>query len=225
MTTMAPRTLPALTRASETRSGPSAQMSICLSCSENIMPSATFGRSARHVGTPGAGCGEYGVRCRFTEFGVTSFRRTGAGVAHGVGDVRKIPGVVDDVIDGLAQLVHHLALDRRLVRHVHTRDDLAPERVEVGRAAAADHHRLGSLRHELAHDCEAKPLVAAGHEHALALEVGAVVHRVDVQVPAVVLLLCTREPGHLVGEGEHALVGGAHRRGLRSHSADTAATA
>mmetsp|Transcript_48114 Transcript_48114/g.126618 ORF Transcript_48114/g.126618 Transcript_48114/m.126618 type:complete len:261 (-) Transcript_48114:50-832(-) len=111
--------------------------------------------------------------------------------------------VVDHVVERLGDFGDHLAADGGRVGHVHARDHLhARQRVQVRAALAADDDHVGTLRVQLLDNRQAKPLVAAGHEHTLALQVAAVEDRIDVKVASILLLLRLFKACHLVCLGE-----------------------
>ena len=122
----------------------------------------------------------------------------------------KVARVVDDVIERLGHLRDHLTVDGAVVRHVDASDHLAAESVKLGRGAATDDDRLGALSNELLGDGEAEALIAARDEHALPLEEGAVVHRLNVQESSILLLLCAVEASDLISQRVDALIGGSH---------------
>mmetsp|Transcript_27374 Transcript_27374/g.88411 ORF Transcript_27374/g.88411 Transcript_27374/m.88411 type:complete len:348 (-) Transcript_27374:39-1082(-) len=131
----------------------------------------------------------------------------------------EVPGVVDHNVDWSIESFGH-GLDAVSRSHIHAGEHLLhAQRVQLVRRRPAGDHHLRAASDQLRGDGEAEPAVAAGDEHTLALEVRPVVHRVDVQVPRVLLLLRTLEPRRLVGQREDAV-----RLGRRGRGRDASAT-
>mmetsp|Transcript_26534 Transcript_26534/g.69249 ORF Transcript_26534/g.69249 Transcript_26534/m.69249 type:complete len:328 (-) Transcript_26534:34-1017(-) len=120
----------------------------------------------------------------------------------------EIASVVNADVDRGRNRLGHL-LDRGRVLHIDALHDLRhAQRVELAAAPADGDDHLGALGHELLDNGKAKAPVSSRHQDPLPLQVRAVVHRRDVQVTLVLLLLGPGESGDLVRQRIDAVGGG-----------------